>query len=222
MRDEVFELFTEHFGEATDRFEVPESGLVKYRGKLPDQLLTYWREEGWCSYADGLLWTVNPDDYEDLLDEWLEDTPIAELDAYHVIARTAFGHLYACGERGGRNLTIMCSLHAISAVVKELRPKSPGDRDITIQSFFAMRERVDCDLNDMNGKPLFNRALKKFGPLSSGEIYGFEPAIVSGGKMSLESLRKVDLDVHLTILRQLAVPSIPFSKVDVDKLLSTR
>jgi hypothetical protein len=60
-------------------------------------------------------------------------------------------------------------------------------------------------------KSLFERALHTLGPLSSTEMYGFEPALVAGGRMALEHLKKVNLDVHLTILRQLAPPKIPFA-----------
>ena len=219
MRDENFTVFVEEFGEATHRVEVPQSSLEKYRGKLPDQLLGYWREEGWCSYADGLVWTVNPDDYEDLVDEWLEGTPLKQIDRYHIIARSAFGDLYACGERGGRNLTIVCALRGISAVQKELRPKNKEALDRSIQAFFGARETADCDLKDQNRKPLFSRALKKLGPLTPDEMYGFEPPIVAGGPLLLENLHKVSLDQHLTILRQLAPPQIPFTDIDIDKLL---
>jgi hypothetical protein len=37
--------------------------------------------------------------------------------------------------------------------------------------------------------------------------------------MRLENLAKIKLDVHLTILRQLASPTLPFSHIDIDKLL---
>jgi hypothetical protein len=101
MRDENFEVFIDEFGEATHRVEVPVASIEKWRGKLPDQLLTNWQEEGWCGYANGLFWTVDPDDYEDIVDEWLEDIPLEQLDAFHVIARTAFGDLYLWGEKTG-------------------------------------------------------------------------------------------------------------------------
>jgi hypothetical protein len=42
--------------------------LKKYRGKLPDLLLDYWEHEGWNGHANGLLWTVNPDDYAGILE----------------------------------------------------------------------------------------------------------------------------------------------------------
>jgi hypothetical protein len=50
-------------------------------------------------------------------------------------------------------------------------------------------------------------------------MYGFEPALVLGGRMTFDRLRRVKLDQHLTILRQLAAPTMPFANVDIDKLV---
>jgi hypothetical protein len=218
MRDENFEVFIDEFGEATHRVEVPAASIEKWHGKLPDQLLEYWKEEGWCGYANGLFWTVNPDDYEDLVDEWLEDTPLEQIDAFHVIARTAFGQLYVCGERTGVSVTISCEIGSVFALPKELKPKSREDQDWSVKAFLGLNND-NCNLDDESGLPLFNRALAKLGPLAPDEMYGFEPAIILGGKMRLENLAKLKLDVHLTILRQLAPPTMPFSNIDIDKLL---
>ena len=94
MRDEDFEVFINEFGKATHWTDVPAEAIQKWQGKLPDQLLTYWREEDWSSYANGLFWIVNPDDYEDIVYEWQKDTSLEQIDAFHVIGRTAFGDLY--------------------------------------------------------------------------------------------------------------------------------
>ena len=183
-----------------------------------DLLLTYWQEEGWCGYANGLFWIVNPDDYEDLVDEWLENTSIEQLDAFHVVGRTAFGDLYICGEQTGVNMTINCQINAIFALPKDLKPKSREKQDWSVRAFVGL-SASECDLEDQSGIPLFERAVAKLGPLQPDEVYGFEPAIVLGGKMQLENLAKLDLDVHLTILRQLATPTVPFSNIDLDKLI---
>ncbi|WP_198116527.1 GAD-like domain-containing protein [Massilia rhizosphaerae] len=218
MRDEDFEYFVSKFGEATNQVSVPVETIEKWRTKLPDQLLTYWQEEGWGSYANGLFWIVNPDDYEDLVDEWLEDTLLEQIDAFHVVGRTAFGNLYVCGEHSGVNMTISGPLNAIFALPKDLKPKSKEDQDWSVKSFIGL-SISECDLKDESGTPLFEQALAKLGPLAADEMYGFEPAIVLGGKMRLENLVKLKLDVHLTILRQLASPTLPFSNTDIEKLL---
>ncbi len=216
MRDEDFEVFIDEFGEAMKRVEVPPVAIEKWRGKLPDLLLAYWKEEGWCCYANGLFWIVDPDEYEDLVDEWLEDSPLEQIDAFHAIARTAFGELFLCGESTGRSVKINCATNAIFA--RNLTRKTSDDLDWSIRAFLGM-DKETCDLSDESGTLLFERALKILGPLDSDEMYGFEPAIVLGGKMLLENLRKVKLDQHLTILRQLAAPTMPFSNIDVEKLM---
>ena len=218
MRDEDFSLFIEEFGEADCSEAVPDSAFDKWTGKLPNQLLTYWRDEGWCSYAQGLFWTVNPDEYEDLVDEWLADTPLEQIDAFHVFGRSAFGDLYLCGERSGANTTVCCSINAITAVPKELKAKNEERRDSSIRSFFAASFRGDFDRSDLSKKPLFARAHSGLGTLAVDEIYGFEPALVLGGSPVLENLRRVKLDQHLTMLRQFGVPKVPFGILDIDLL----
>lgn len=221
MRDEDFEYFISNFGEATKSSPVPSEILEKWRDKLPDQLLKYWEKEGWCEYANGLFCTVDPDDYEDLVDEWLADTGLDEIDAFHVIARTAFGELYLCGEKTGCSVAIHCALNMVTALKNELKTKSKERQDSSVRSFFAFSEQADLDMEDENGRPLFERARSKLGPLEPHEIYGFEPAIVLGGKIRLENLVKVNTNVHLTILRQFAEPELPFAGIDIEKLLDS-
>ncbi|VVN92617.1 GAD-like domain-containing protein [Pseudomonas fluorescens] len=219
MRDPHFEYFIEKFGEATHSTPVPEASLAYWADKLPPILLTYWREEGWAGYADGRLWTVNPDDYEDIKDAWLEETPLATLDNFHVIARDAFGDLYLCGERTGASVTIVCLHNEILALKNQLKPRPLHDHDPSIQALFGVAKLEKCDYPDTNGKLLFDRAVKKYGPLAPDEMYGFEPALVLGGSPTLENLRRLKLDPHLHILRQFDSPTLPFSSVDVDKLM---
>jgi hypothetical protein len=219
MRDEEFEVFIEEFGEPTHRIEVPQTVIQKWQRKLPSQLLAYWAQEGWCGYANGLVWTVDPDEYEDLIDEWLKHTKLEKLDSFHVIARSAFGDLYACGEKTGRSVTVACPLNKISALPKGLKPKSEEDQDLSIRSFFSSSERSRFNLKDESGKPLFEPALEHLGKLAPDEIYGFEPALVLGGHLLLENLSKVKTNIHLTILRQLAAPTLPLTDLDIEKLL---
>lgn len=49
-------------------------------------------------------------------------------------------------------------------------------------------------------------------------MYGFEPALVAGGKATLDHLAKVKIDQHLTLLCQFAAPTVPLSNVDIDAL----
>lgn len=192
--DEDFEYFLEKMGPAFDKRHVPPSSIDRYRGKLPDQLLAYWQEHGWCGYADGLFWTVDPQEYEAALEAWIGDTPFMEQDAYHIIARSAFGSLYFWGERTGYAL----KLSALgSYVVPHSAPITSLEKEI--QMFFGGRDRKG---NDFDG--LFIPALKKLGRLKHDEIYGFVPALALGGPATLDHLQKVKAVEHLVLLAQLS------------------
>lgn len=219
MRDECFELFIQEFGEATTKQAVPASSIPRWQGRLPDQLIKYWEEEGWCGYGNGLFWTVNPDDYEDIVDEWLEGTPLEQADAYHVIARSAFGDLYLYPERSNNDVTLSCPIHTIVMTSSKFERASMAKKDRAIMSFFAVKDKTNIDLDDEKKRPLFERALKKLGPLAADEMYGFEPALIAGGRMMLENLSKVKIDQHLTILRQFGAPKIPNMNFDLEKFL---
>lgn len=196
MMDEDFAFFLEKFGPAIERDEVLKSSIIRYKNKLPDQLLTYWIDHGWCGYADGIFWTVNPQDYEEILEHWLTDTDIHGLDNYHVIARSAFGKLYVWGERKGSCLTI-------NSYVARYTPRTSKftdeKLDFGIKVFFSSKKPNESDLDD-----LFKPALEKLGPLKSDEMYGFVPALALGGPMELKNLQKVKTIEHLTFLSQLS------------------
>jgi hypothetical protein len=201
VRDEFFQSFIENLGEANSRRHVPEASIDKYRSILPDVLLGYWREEGWCSYADGLFWIVNPEPYKATLDSWLQGSGLSEIDNYHVIARDAFGSLYAWGERYQRKITISSLAGGIVALKSQLQKPNPqSDRALGI--FLGSTSRESLDFEDNQGKQLFKRALMKLGPVGEDEMYAFEPALCIGGKADLEHMVKLNMDVHLNLLGQ--------------------
>jgi hypothetical protein len=192
--DEDFEYFLEKMGPAFDRQEVPASSIERYRGKLPDQLLAYWQDHGWSGHADGLFWTVDPQEYEPVLEAWLGNTPFMEQDALHVIARSAFGGLYFWGERTGYAL----KLFSPGAFVLPISART-GSMEEEMRWFFSFRDREE---NDFDG--LFAPTLKKLGRLQHDEMYGFVPALALGGPATLEHLEKVKAVEHLVLLAQLS------------------
>lgn len=193
--DEDFACFLAEFGPAIDRRHVPPSTIARYRGKLPDQLLAYWEAYGWCGYGEGLFWTVNPQEYEPALEAWIGDTPFMEQDAYHIIARSAFGTLYLWGEKTGDTLRVF----APASVCFTTAPDDDIDRDFEMRLFFGGLSR---ETNDVEG--LFAPALQQLGRLGRDDMYGFVPALALGGTLTLANLQKVKAVEHLVILAQLA------------------
>jgi len=215
MRDEHFEIFVEEFGEVTTRVPASSSAINGWRSTMPSALLGYWSEEGWSGFGKGLFWIVNPDDFEDLLAEWLEGTPLAKVDHFHVIARTAFGKLYLWGEKTGASAEIVASDHSVLCLERDLK-KPVKNPDLALRGFFSGKDPSYADAMDQDGKPLFQRALQALGPLQPDQMYGFEPALVAGGAARLENLRVVDMREHLSMLRQLAGPQFPMGGLHLD------
>ena len=196
MLDEDYGFFIKNFGPATTREEVPESSVDRYRNRLPNQLLQYWNEYGWCGFMDGLFWTVNPQAYEDIIDHWLADKEFYSQDTYHVIARNAFGLLYVWGEKSGYCLTISSSLGHYSRRASKLK----GDKlDFGVRVFFSSMNPEYNDFGD-----LFIPSLKRLGKLRADEMYGLVPALALGGSIDIEKVAIVKTIEHLEFLSQLS------------------
>jgi hypothetical protein len=206
VMDENFEYFLEKMGPAIEKRMVPPSSIERYRGRLPDQLLSYWDEHGWAGYADGLFWTVNPQEYESVLQAWIGETQLMEHDNYHVIARSAFGKLYLWGEKTGPSLNLFAP--GSFCIPMEITSFKEND-DFEVQVFFGSLSRKGNDFESM-----FGAALKKFGRLKHDEIYGLVPALALGGAASADHLQKLKSVEHLILLAQLApldvITSPPF------------
>ena len=202
--DEDFRYFFEDkgFGPPIHSQTAGQDVMAKFTGRLPGQLLAYWREYGWSGWGKGLFWLVNPDDYEPALEAWIGDTPLMEHDAYYVIGRSAFGDLFFWGTRSGQSLRIKSSLGLIFPS-DESEAVSEGRSDMLAKSFVVGQKKRDLDQRDYLEKPLFDRGVKALGQLGPDEIYAFEPALVLGGKADLKNLRKVKAVEHLVMLAQL-------------------
>ncbi len=206
--DKAFETFVQNVGSAISKRDVDPSYADSYSGRLPARLIDYWKQYGYSGYGEGIFWTVDPADYHELLNRWLERSPFKGTDDYHVIARTAFGKLYVWGTQSGLSLKID-SPHSIIFPDRDAprRVKRAGE-DLVIEVFFKSVSPRFADFSDTDGKPLFAEAKAKLGQLASDEIYGFVPTLALGGKATLSNLRKVKIFEHLEILVQIAPPRI--------------
>jgi len=204
VRDRFYSSFIDELGEATSSVPVPNSVIDKYSKILPEKLIEYWKEEGWCSFQDGLFWTVNPEDYIDLVEFWIESTLFKNRDNYHAIARTAFGKLYLWGEKTNHYITLSTYHHALIASEENLTVND--DANLELQMFFLNSEAADFDYETESGDFLFAKAKDKLGKLSRTEIYGFEPALILGGEEKVGNLRKVEMIPHLVMLRNFQGP----------------
>jgi hypothetical protein len=202
--DKAFSYFFSKrgFGPAENTESISAETVARYKGKLPDLLLSYWQEYGWSSYGKGLFWLVDPAPYEPVVKVWLRGTPFVENDAHYVIARSAFGRLFLWGTNSGQSLNIEAPRGQIFPMDSSEDIRG-GHTDRLVESFFMVLKKERLDFEDVRQRPLFERAVAVLGPLSAGEMYGFEPALALGGTADLKNLRKLDAVTHLMLLAEL-------------------
>lgn len=193
--DKVFARFLEKNGPVIASREVPPSSIDRYKEKLPGLLLSYWIEHGWCGVGEGILWFVNPQEYEGVVASWIENTALEALDTFHLVARSAFGDLYLFGEKTGFSLAIDAPVSRYSITEQNI---SPSNTDREVQNFLLTFEK---DYNDFDD--LFAPSKKKLGTLRDDEMYGFVPALSLGGRADLQYIEKVKTVEHLTLLSQI-------------------
>ncbi|MFC0677969.1 GAD-like domain-containing protein [Lysobacter korlensis] len=178
--------------------------IQRNSSRLPAPLMAIWKSSGLCVHGGGLFWFVDPDEYAGLKDFWLVGSSLGNPSQINVFGRTAFGDLYLWDESNGRVLKIFCSSNRM--MTSESRAGAAQHLNLAIESFLAMAEKAAFDQEDEEGEFLFDRAVAALGPLAEQEMYAYQPALVLGGARHLASLVKLDLKVHLTLLRQFAAP----------------
>ena len=203
------EMFQDEMGEADEIIEIGNNLLEKYTGVLPDELLMHWKKYGLSSFCDGLFWFTNPEEYEEVIKNYLIDTPLGDRKNLFVIARSAFGMLFIWEKEKGKISIIVLLSNLISLnAVKDRQKLSVEDEEYEMNRFIGTFDPEDLDRKDESKKPLFERALKKFGKLKSNEIYGYKLNPALGGKESIRNLDKVDLFTYANIQLEIERPTL--------------
>jgi hypothetical protein len=178
------EILTRALGAPRQATAVSPEDLELFAGKVPAPLLDLWREHGWAGYGDGLFWTIDPRDVEDLLPSFLL---IPE--GSTAFGRDAFANLYLSTAQE----TYEHNVHVNEAMVVAS----------SLDLFFeACIDDVDFRKSYM-WSDLFAKALKRLGPLNADECYAPFPALAAGGSLAVKSLKRVKYHEQLEILAQL-------------------
>jgi len=210
---------TEVGNSAEEEDNISQEVFEQYQSLLPEELLLQWREYGFCRFANGLFWLTNPSDYTELLANYLKGSPFADRKNLYVIAKTAFGQLHIWESKKGNSLILMPLSNMIFFNAKVDRNNlSTEDEEYEMNWFLGVQEIEDSDHYDAQNKPLFERALKKYGVLQVDEMYGYKQSLELGGKEGISNIDKVNLFNYFDIQRQLAQPTVSVSDTENNTL----
>jgi hypothetical protein len=167
--------------------------LGAYRGVLPESLLELWEQVGLGQYAGGLLTLIDPREYAPALQGWLM-APKPNPDRVP-IALNAFGTIIYYRRLGeqGEDVAYIDPHHSESGVL-----------NWSLEGFFN-DSLTDPGVRDsLLHESLFADCLDLHGPLATGEMYTFVPALALGGSFGASHTGRADALVQLDFLLQLA------------------
>ncbi|GAA0876048.1 hypothetical protein GCM10009118_24580 [Wandonia haliotis] len=169
--------FTTKFGEGIKHQNVDIAAISEYdQYLLTNEVVEILSEEGISSYGDGFIWTLNPNDYVEWLNNWiqLEDRCVP-------FGRTAFGDLFFMKERQPMILTV-----------------SKGLIDYTtsrLDWFFNRYLSEDEFMDEYFNLTLYKNLSSK--DLNQNECYGFKTLLSEGGAETISNVSKMDLKAYL-------------------------
>lgn len=195
--------FQRKFTPFGSKIEVPQQRHEQL-AQLPENLHRLWREFGFSGFNEGRVWLTDPVEWAPVVDAWLDGVDLAMGDdRWHVVSRTAFGTLELWGERTGPSLSILPQTGQLIPSDFSERMAEPDGPNRLVGSFTVGLTPERAEAYDTDGKPLFDRAVAKLGPVSASTMYTYRPVPALGGTQTIESLIVEEAIPHLLLLRQL-------------------
>ena len=161
--------------------KIPLELIDAYREKLPKQIIQIWEEYGFGSFMSGFLKTINPENFQDLLNR------AYSVGEYSVpVFSTALGDLIVWEENS--YLRVLRFRHCISLIMEKGCDYFLSD--------LADEEYVEEFLKPKN----YYIALQNQGALKYDECFGYVPLLCLGGLENASQLEKVKLLEHLELI----------------------
>ncbi|MDM5201096.1 DUF1851 domain-containing protein [Fictibacillus enclensis] len=166
--------------------KAPQSVIEKYKNNIPKQMIELWTQYGFCTMKNGYLRIINPNNYQELLDE----TYFSEEKAIPLFT-TAMGDILVWEDD---YLMLLNYRNNFVEVVG-------GDFDIFIKNLSD-----ETFLNEALDWMPYPVAVQKYGEPAFDECFGYVPLLSLGGPEVAENLQKVKLREHLNLITQFSGP----------------
>lgn len=163
---------------------VAQEVVDEYEGRLPEQLITAWKEYGFGTILNGYIKIINPKMY----DEILKETYFRSAESIPIMI-TGFGDI------------ITWEKNKYVGVVKYRKSRV----NIVSASFkyFFQNLLEDCFLEeDLEWNP-YTEAINNYGKLEYDECFGYVPLLGLGGSEKVENIKKVKIREHIELITQL-------------------
>lgn len=158
--------------------------LQKYKTILPDELIRIWEDYGLARLLNGYLKVINPEEYQELLNETYFRGNISI-----PILTTAFGDIVTFEE---------------GQYIGMVKYKN-GNFVVLAKSFKRFMQNLvdDYFLEKYFQVPQYTEAVKKLGKLEQDECFGYVPLLGLGGSEKVDNLDKVKIREHIELISQM-------------------
>lgn len=167
--------------------QAPSADLLqRMQGVLPEEILNFWQMYGFGSYGNGIIKVVNPDDYQETFDKWVDS------DAVQIpLFVTAFGNVIYYGKESPQEEKIS---------VLDIHHGKNGILATSIDEFFGSFIQNKEVMNNILYSSLYEQAVNEKGTLGEFEIFYFVPALILAGDMDIGCIDKGDGRIHQDVL----------------------
>ncbi|OXS64573.1 hypothetical protein B0G93_101481 [Bacillus sp. V-88] len=166
---------------------IDEDIILKYKDKLPKELIGVWEKYGYGTFVNGFIKIINPDDYLDIL----ERSYLRYEQAIPIFA-TAMGDLIVW-EKGKYANLINYRKGYVNVV-------SSG-----FEFFFDDLKDPDFMNDELMWQP-YPDAIRTYSAPDYDECFGYTPLLGLGGNEKVENLSKVKLKEHILVITEFMGP----------------
>ncbi len=167
--------------------KVPSELNDAYQGKLPEQIIQIWKEYGLGSFMDGFLRTINPNEFQDIL----QRAYFMGIKSIPVLV-TALGDMIVWEDN--TYLAILRFRHGTFSIMEK-------------GCNYFLDDLIDDGYKEEFFKPQnYYIALQNQGSLQYDECFGYVPLLCIGGSEDADRLKKVKLLEHMELILSIGEP----------------
>ena len=179
---EKYKEFKNNTLECSNFQSVDQSFIDKYKDKVCNDLIEFWREVGVGEFGGGLFRLISPDDYQYFVDNYIGEE--GQFSSAIPFLTTAFGDIFAwvTDVYMGESYVAFINIRQGKWTIISTDIEVLFNIDV-ISDYESLDENFD--ISD------FSILAEKLGLPKVDECYGYVPAIVMGGGKSLNNVQIV-------------------------------
>lgn len=170
--------------EAQKGIDMEQKILSKYETILPGELIEIWENYGLGSLLGGYLKVINPESYQELLNNTYFRAKISI-----PILTTAFGDIITLEEGQYIGMVKYKNGNFVMLAKNFKRFMHNLEDDYFLEKYFQIPQYVE--------------AVKKLGELEYDECFGYVPLLGLGGNEKVDNLDKVKIKEHIELISQM-------------------